>query len=236
LTLAAAHKLSSIVLPVGVSFAVEGHLTKMRLMIGLFVSFGAVVAKNFITKIPLAKPINDARFVDIVGGHFQFHPVADGEANKAFAHLSGNVGENEMFVRELNAKHCARENGNDFSFQLDRFPGIHDARPGESALKSMSAGSARSDSLPAFPGVWTWPLFACASLVHVQRSSADFLAVERAHSSVGFGRVGHRDERKTARLASHAIHHQRHFGDFAVLREKILKIVFSSLKGEISYI
>jgi hypothetical protein len=134
LTLAAAHKLSSIVLPVGVSFAVEGHLTRMRLMIGLFCSFGTVVAKNFITKIPLAKPINDARFVDIVGGHLQLHPVADGQANKAFAHLSGNVRENEMFVRKLNTKHCARENGNDFSFQLDRFPGIHDARPGESAL------------------------------------------------------------------------------------------------------
>jgi hypothetical protein len=86
-------------------------------------------------KIRLAKPINDARFVDIVGGHFQLHPVADGQANKAFAHLSGNVRENEMFVRKLNAKHRARENGNDFSFQLDRFPGIHDARPGESAFK-----------------------------------------------------------------------------------------------------
>jgi hypothetical protein len=135
LTLAAAHKLSSIVLPVGVSFAVEGHLTRMRLMIGLFVSFGTVVAKNFITEIPSAKPINDARLVDIVGGHFQLHPVADSQANKAFTHLSGNMRENEMFVRELNAKHCACENGNDFSFQLDRFPGIHDARPGESAFK-----------------------------------------------------------------------------------------------------
>jgi hypothetical protein len=236
LTLAPAHKLSSIVLPVGVSFAVEGHLTKMRLIIGLFVSFGTVVAKNFITKIPLAKPINDARFVDIVGGHFQFHPVADGQANKAFAHLSGNVCENEMFVRELNAKHCACENGNDFSFQLDRFPGIHDARPGEPALKSTSAGSARSDYLPPLPGEWTWTLFACASLVHVQCSPADFLAVERAHGGVGFGRIGHRDEGETARLSSHAIHHQRHFANFAVFFEKILKIVFGGLKGEISYI
>ena len=137
LTLAAAHKLSSIVLPVGVSFAVEGHLTRMRLMIGPFCSFGTVVViKNFINKIPLAEPINDARFVDIVGRHFQLYPVADGQANKAFAHLSGNVRENEVFVRKLNAKHCARENGNDFSFQLDRFSGIHDARPGE--LRSIN--------------------------------------------------------------------------------------------------
>jgi len=206
-------------------------------MIGPFCSFGTVVViKNFINKIPLAEPINDARFVDIVGRHFQLYPVADGQANKAFAHLSGNVGENEVFVRKLNAKHCARENGNDFSFQLDRFSGIHNARPGELALKSMSAGSARSDYLPPLPAEWARTLFARARLVHVQRSPADFLAVECGHSSVGFGRVGHRDEGETARLASHAIHHQRHFGDFAVFFEKILKIIFGSLKGEISYI
>src|SRR6266478_4480244 len=100
----------------------------------------------------------------------------------------------------------------------------------------MSAGSARSDYLPPLPAEWARTLLACARLVHVQRSAADFLAVECGHSSVGFGRVGHRDEGETARLASHAIHHQRHFGDFAVFFEKILKIIFGSLKGEISYI
>src|SRR5438105_10647472 len=105
-----------------------------------------------------------------------------------------------------------------------------------SRRSSKSAGSARSDYLPALPAEWTRTLFACARLVHVQRSPADFLAVKCGHSSVGFGRVGHRDERETARLASHAIHHQRHFGDFAVFFEKILKIIFGSLKGEISYI
>src|SRR5437667_2271692 len=105
-----------------------------------------------------------------------------------------------------------------------------------SCAQSMSAGSARSDYLPPLPAEWARTLFACARLVYVQRSPADFLAVERGHRSVGFGRVGHGDERETARLASHAIHHQRHFGDFAVFFEKILKIVFGSLKGEISYI
>ena len=80
-------------------------------MIGPLCSFGTVVViKNFITKIPLAEPINDARFVDIVGRHFQLHPVTDGQANKAFAHLSGNVREHETFVRQCNAKHRAGKN------------------------------------------------------------------------------------------------------------------------------
>ena len=49
-------------------------------------------------------------------------------------------------------------------------------------------------------------------------------------------RVIHGDERKAARSAGHAIHHQRDFGDLAVLFEKILKIVFSGLKREITYV
>ena len=46
----------------------------------------------------------------------------------------------------------------------------------------------------------------------------------------------HGDEREAARFAGHAIHHQRYFGDFAMLFEKILKIVFSGLKREITYV
>jgi len=49
LTLAAAQSASSIVWPVGVSFAVEGHLTSSRLITGPVFAFGlAVVIKNFI--------------------------------------------------------------------------------------------------------------------------------------------------------------------------------------------
>jgi hypothetical protein len=49
LTLAAAQSCSSMVWPVGVSFAVEGHRTSSRLMTGPFLSFrGEAVAKNFI--------------------------------------------------------------------------------------------------------------------------------------------------------------------------------------------
>ena len=67
-------------------------------------------------------------------------------------------------------------------------------------------------------------------------AGGDFLAVDCRHGGVGFGRVVHRDECKAAGLARHAIHHQRDFGDFAVLLEKILKIVLGGLKGEISYV
>ena len=49
LTLTTAQSCSSIVCPVGVSFAVEGHRTSSRLMTGPFLTFrGEAVAKNFI--------------------------------------------------------------------------------------------------------------------------------------------------------------------------------------------
>jgi hypothetical protein len=49
LTLAAAHNSSLMVCPVGVSFAVDGHRTRRRLMIGPVFSFRTVVViKNFI--------------------------------------------------------------------------------------------------------------------------------------------------------------------------------------------
>src|SRR5438045_2783922 len=111
---------------------------------------------------------------------------------------------------------------------------------GEPAPKASGAGSARSNYLPA-AGVltvarWTRTLFACARFVNRECAPGKFLAVERRHGRASFSIVVHGDERKTARFAGHAVHHQRDFADFAVLFEKILKIIFGSLKGEISYI
>src|SRR6266404_4194104 len=83
---------------------------------------------------------------------------------------------------------------------------------------------------------WTRTLFACARFVNRECAPGKFLAVERRHGRASFSVVVHGDERKTARFAGHAVHHQRDFTDFAVLFEKILKIIFGSLKGEISYI
>src|SRR4030095_4728415 len=107
---------------------------------------------------------------------------------------------------------------------------------------SNIAGGRPHDSLPAKTGVWPTiigrarALFARARFVDRQSVGAGFLAVDCRHGGIGFSRVVHRDECKAAGLARHAIHHQRYFGDFAVLFEKILKIVLGGLKGEISYI
>ena|SRR5882724_2156695 len=105
----------------------------------------------------------------------------------------------------------------------------------------MSANSARSDYLPAKAGIltvagWARTLFARARFIDGECAPGYFLAVERGHGDASFSVVVHGDERETARFAGHAVHHQRNLADFAVLFEKILKIVFSSLKGEISYI
>src|ERR1700747_498746 len=82
--------------------------------------------------------------------------------------------------------------------------------------------------------VRTWPFFTSPRLVYRERASAEFLAVQRHHGGFGLGLVVHGDERKAARFASHAVHHQRDFADLAVLFEKILEIVFGGLKREIT--
>ena len=48
-----------------------------------------------------------------------------------------------------------------------------------------------------------------------------------------FGR-GHRDECKAARFASHAVLHQRDFGDIARLGKQLLEVNLKRLKREIA--
>ena len=147
-----------------------------------------------------------------------------------------------MLIGERDAEHGAGKNRPDRSLDLDGFFGIHDVDLAkEPTLIRLNAGS-RSLMLPAIarertvPAVWTRPLFARARFIDVECSAVEFLAVEGGHGGACFRAVIHGDERKTARFAGHAVHHQRNFADFAMLFEKILKIVFSSLKREISYV
>ncbi len=51
----------------------------------------------------------------------EFYTIANREANKTFAHFSGNVGEHEMFVCQRDTKHCAGKNGHDYPFYFDSF-------------------------------------------------------------------------------------------------------------------
>src|SRR4026207_1506970 len=94
---------------------------------------------------------------------------------------------------------------------------------------------ARERALASATG-WARTLFARTRFADTQRASVQFLAVERADGSFRFGFFIHGDERKAARFAGHAVHHQRYFADLAMLFEKILKIVFSGLKREITYV
>ena len=69
----------------------------------------------------LFQPPSDARLVQIVGRHFHFDAVADGEAHPAFAHFAADGGEDEMLVVQLDAEHRAGQDGLDAAFDFDVF-------------------------------------------------------------------------------------------------------------------
>src|SRR5207248_11277010 len=101
----------------------------------------------------------------------------------------------------------------------------------EPAPKAFVADSARSDYLPAKAGVltvagWTRTLFARARFIDGECAPCEFLAVERGHGGSSFSLVVNGDELETARFGGQAVQHKRDLADFAVLFEKILKIVF----------
>jgi len=140
-----------------------------------------------------------------------------------------------VVVSELDTKHRAREDGNDFSLEFDCFFGIHGELQNRRPWKS--AGSQiKSAGLVPRSGELTRAVFASTRFVDGESASLHFLAVEGGDGRVGFRRVGHGDERKAARAAGGAVHHQGNVGDFAVFFEKILEIVFSGLKREITYV
>jgi hypothetical protein len=66
-----------------------------------------------------SEAVDDAGFVGVVGGHFDFDAVAYDEADEAFAHFAGDVGEDFVGIREFDPEHGACENRGDGAFQLD---------------------------------------------------------------------------------------------------------------------
>ncbi len=73
----------------------------------------------------LSQAINDPALVEVVRGHFELHAVAVGEADEAFAHLSGDVRENLVLIGEFDTEHGARENGDDLAFGFDKLGCLH---------------------------------------------------------------------------------------------------------------
>jgi hypothetical protein len=58
---------------------------------------------------PLWMAVDNAGFIQIVGGHFHIHFVAHGNADKILAHFAGDMGKDFMAVGQRDAEHCARE-------------------------------------------------------------------------------------------------------------------------------
>jgi hypothetical protein len=69
----------------------------------------------------LPEPPGDARLVQIVGRHFHFHAVADGQAHPAFAHFAADGREDEMLVVQFDAEHRAGQHGRDATFDFNVF-------------------------------------------------------------------------------------------------------------------
>ncbi len=96
----------------------------------------------------MSEPVDDPRLGRVVGRHLHFHPVANGKANKTFAHLAGNMREHEMIIRKCDAKHGARKHRHDGALQCNGFFGIHDVnvRVGlaNSAAQRFSGRAAQS--------------------------------------------------------------------------------------------
>ena len=143
--------------------------------------------------------------------------------------------QDKMVVGQLDAEHGPRQDGNDLTLEFDCFFGIH----GEwqaGALFQSTGQPVQITGLATCSRKLARTLFARPGFVDGEGASLDFLAVEGADSRVGFGRVSHGDERKAAGAAGCAIHHEGDVRDFAMLFEKILEIVFSGLKREITYV
>jgi hypothetical protein len=103
-TMAVCQSFSSIVLPVSVSFDVEGQRTSKLLILGRGFAFArrGGSKKNLVAML---ESINNPGFGRVVGRHLHFHPVTDCKPNETFAHPSGDMRENEVVVRERDAKH-----------------------------------------------------------------------------------------------------------------------------------
>ncbi len=126
LSFAVAQRFSSIVLPVSVSFDVEGQRTSKLLMLGpgfIFSRRGGS-KKNL---VGMSESINDARFSSVVGRHLHSYSIANGKANESLAHLPGDVRENQVIVRKRNAKHGSRKDRHNRSLDRDRFLSIYHA-------------------------------------------------------------------------------------------------------------
>ena len=73
----------------------------------------------------MSESINDTSFRGVVRRHLHSHSIADRKPNEPLAHLSGNVREHEMIVRQGDPKHGPGQDHHDGALQFDRLFRIH---------------------------------------------------------------------------------------------------------------
>jgi len=125
--LAVCQRVASTVLPVSVSFEVEGQRTSKLLMLGPAFDFGrrGGSKKN---RLAISEPINDARLGCIVGRHLHFYSITNRQSDETLAHLPGDMRENEMVIGKRNSKHGSRKHSHDGALNLNGLFRIHDVR------------------------------------------------------------------------------------------------------------
>jgi hypothetical protein len=73
----------------------------------------------------MSESVNDARLGGVVGRHLHSHSITNCKPNESLAHLSGDVRENKMIVRERDAKHRSWKHHHDGALQFDGLLRIH---------------------------------------------------------------------------------------------------------------
>lgn len=65
--------------------------------------------------------VSNATAAEIVGGEFYSHPISGEDADIVLAHLSRDMGENNVPVIQLNFEHCVRQWLDDTAFNFNGF-------------------------------------------------------------------------------------------------------------------
>ena len=110
-------------------------------------------------RVAMLESINDAGLGGVVRRHLHFHPVSNCKPNETLAHLPGNVRENEMIVRERDAKHGSGEHRHDRALQFDGFFRIHSA-VAVSRVSKVGPENFQGRSKPLYrrkPANWRFP-------------------------------------------------------------------------------
>jgi hypothetical protein len=79
--LAVRQRFSSIVLPVSVSFDVDGQRTSKLLMLGPILGFGRRGGSKR-NRVAMSESVNDARLGGVVGRHLHSHSITNCKPNK----------------------------------------------------------------------------------------------------------------------------------------------------------